>query len=128
MKEKIDELIEKVKNPPSWWWKVLGGLLLVAFVIFIKYQLDKQAQENAALRTQLEKNKLEAEQRALRAKLLTNETDSNIAQAEAQDLLNAAQRALSDLEAKEKATQIEMKRLNAVKAKDWDALNKLAGV
>ena len=42
-KEKILALAEKMKNPPSWWWKVLGGLIFLVMVIWLRYLLVKRS-------------------------------------------------------------------------------------
>lgn len=128
MKTLLDDVIELVKNPPSWLWKVLGGLVLLVVVLVVKYQLDQQAAENARLKTELERQRYDAEQLKLKASLQGNADAAAAAEAEANDKLEAANAALAALAAKEKAAQLEMSRLQAVKAKDWDALNKMAGI
>lgn len=124
----LDTLIEKVKNPPSWWWKVLGGLVVLVVALVIKYQLDKQAAEIAHLRTVAAAEKLAAEQAALQAKLKANDAAGKAAYDSALGALSVATAKLKDVEAKEKEASLSLAKVAALKNKDWDALNKMAGV
>lgn len=127
-KQKLDVLIEKVKNPPSWWWKVLGGLVVIVVALVIKYQIDKQAAEIARLRNEAAAEKLKAEQEALRLKLAANNAAGKEAYDQALNALAAANAKMRDVEAKEKETGLALAKVAALKNKDWDALNKMAGV
>lgn len=127
-REKILALAEKVKNPPSWWWKVLGGLLLLVFVLWIRYLLSKKSDELAKAKTELATLKLKAQQAEVAAKV-----DSNAAKrAEleqvalvAREKFRAEEAALAKVEEEHR---LNVARLKAVGDKDWDALNVLAGV
>lgn len=127
MKEKLEEVLEKVKNPPSWWWKVLGGLILLVVVLVVKYQMDRQAAELATLKTQSAAEKLRAEQALLNAKLEHHDQASRAAYELALGSVAAANARVKDVEAKEKDLGLQMARLAVIKSKDWDALNKMAG-
>ena len=126
--ERILDLAEKVKNPPSWWWKVLGGLIFLVMAIWISYLLSKRSEALAALKTEADKKKLAAEAAAVAAKVEKDVNKRKVAEEAAQAALDAArqsQDALLTLDAEHKK---HVAQLQAVKDKDWDALNKLAGV
>ena len=128
LQERILDLAEKVKNPPSWWWKVLGGLVFVVMAIWISYLLSKRAEALAALKTEADKKRLAAEAAAVAAKVEVDVTKRKAAEEAAQFALAAAdidRAKILALEAEHKTTVMQ---LQAVKDKDWDALNKLAGV
>jgi len=126
--ERILALAEKVKNPPSWWWKVLGGLIFLVMAIWISYLLSKRSEALAALKTEADKKRLAAEKAAVDAKVEVDVNKRKAAEEAAQAALAAAnidQANIAKLEAEHKS---HVAQLQAVKDKDWDALNKLAGV
>jgi MoxR-like ATPase len=127
-KERILALAEKAKNPPSWWWKVLGGLILFVMVIWIGYLLSKRSEALAALKTENAKRKLEAQQAEVAAAVETDEKKRRSAVYAAQASLAKAEKDESELVALEAEHQKQLGLLKAVSDKDWDALNKLAGV
>ena len=127
-KEKILALAEKVKNPPTWWWKVLGGLIFLVMVIWIRYLLSKRADELAEHRTSVANNELAAKQAELTAKVEVDVSKRKVAEMAAAAALTrvAVEKThLSDLEAEHK---LNVAQLQAVADKDWAALNLLAGV
>lgn len=126
--EKILALAEKVKNPPSWWWKVLGGLIFLVMAIWIRYLLSKRADALAAERTEIAKRKLEAERAAVAAAVEKDVQKRRIAEIAAAESLKAAQKKEDELLALDAEHKKQVGLLQAVADKDWDALNKLAGV
>jgi uncharacterized protein YpmS len=126
--EKILALAEKVKNPPTWWWKVLGGLIFLAMVIWIRYLLVKRSDALAALKTQATNNKLKAEQEALAAKVEVDITKRKAAEIAAQVALDNAAHEMENIVKLQADHLTHVAQLQAVADKDWDALNKLAGV
>ena len=128
LKDKILALAEKVKNPPTWWWKVLGGILLFIAALWIGYLLQKNRQALAQLKTDAAKKKLDAEQAMVNAKVEQDVTKSQQAQIAAQVALDNAAKQQADI-LKLEADHARMAvQLRAVSDKDWDTLNKLAGV
>jgi hypothetical protein len=126
--EKIIALAEKVKNPPSWWWKVLGGLIFLVMVIWLRYLLVKRSEELARLKTEATNKKLAAQQAALLAKVETDVNKRAIAEAAARSALKAAREDEDKIIALEANHLTNIAQLQAVADKDWTALNKLAGV
>ena len=126
--ERILALAEKVKNPPTWWWKVLGGVLLVVMAIWIQYLLSKRSDALAELKTEAAKKKLAAEQAAVAAKVEVDVNKRKEAETAAAVFLDRARKDQADIANLEAENQLHMKQLSAVADKDWDALNKLAGV
>lgn len=126
--ERILDLAEKVKNPPSWWWKVLGGLIFLVMAIWISYLLSKRSEALAALKTEADKKKLAAEKAAVDAKVETDVNKRRVAEAAATTALADAKKSQDSLLTLDAAHKREIAQLQAVKDKDWDALNKLAGV
>lgn len=127
-KEKILALAEKVKNPPTWWWKVLGGLILFVMVIWIAYLLSKQREALAQQKTDAAKKKLDAEQAMVAAKVEADVVKSKNAEIAAQVALDNAKKQQQDILKIEADHARLAAQLNAVSNKDWDTLNKLAGV
>jgi len=127
-KEKILALAEKMKNPPSWWWKVLGGLIFLVMVIWLRYLLVKRSDALAQLKTDAANKKLEAEQAALMAKVEVDVSKRAAAELAAGSALARAKSAAANLEKLEAEHRTNVAQLQAVADKDWDALNKLAGV
>jgi len=127
-KEKILALAEKVKNPPSWWWKVLGGLIFLVMVIWIRYLLVKRSDALAELKTQAANKKLAAEQAGLLAKVEVDVTKRKNAELAAQVALDNANHEMAKIVELETEHKTHVASLQAVADKDWDALNKLAGV
>jgi len=126
--ERILDLAEKVKNPPSWWWKVLGGIIFVVMAIWISYLLSKRSEALAALKTESDKKRLAAEKAALAAKVEVDIDKRKVAEAAAQAALTAAKRDQDNITSLEAQHKTVVAQLQAVKDKDWDTLNKLAGV
>lgn len=126
--ERILALAEKVKNPPSWWWKVLGGLILVVMAIWISYLLSKRSEALAALKTEADKKLLVAEQARIAAKVEVDIDKRKVAEAAAQTALEKAKKDQLDIMGLEVEHNTHVAQLEAVKDKDWDTLNKLAGV
>lgn len=126
--ERILELAEKVKNPPSWWWKVLGGLIFLVMAIWISYLLSKRAESLAALKTAADKAKIDARIAETAAAVEKDVTKRKAAEQAAQIALAEATKQQNNIERLEKEHKSTVAQLQAVKDKDWDALNKLAGV
>ena len=126
--ERILDLAEKVKNPPSWWWKVLGGLILVVMAVWIAYLLSKRSEALAALKTEADKKRLAAEAAAVAAKVEKDVVKRKTAEEAAKAAMAAANLDRVNIEKLEAAHKTQVAQLQAVKDKDWDALNKLAGV
>ena len=126
--ERILDLAEKLKNPPSWRWKVLGGLLLFGFVVWIRCLLSKKADELAKARTDLAELRLKSQQAEVAAKIEANDQKRKELEAVSKDAMAkflAEEKALQAVEAEHRSN---VAKLQAVADKDWDALNKLAGV
>lgn len=128
LKDKVLVLAEKVKNPPTWWWKVLGGLIFLVMAIWISYLLSKRAEALAALKTEAAKKKLDAEQAAVAAKVEVDINKRKAAEITAQVALDNAAKQQHDLNVLEADHLRTVAQLQAVSDKDWDTLNKLAGV
>jgi len=126
--ERILALAEKMKNPPSWWWKVLGGLIFLVMVIWIRYLLTKRSEALAELKTQAANKKLAAQQAELAAKVEVDVSKRVVAEAAARTALKAAHEDEDKLVALEAEHASHVAQLQAVADKDWTALNKLAGV
>jgi hypothetical protein len=126
--ERILALAEKVKNPPSWWWKVLGGLIFLVMAIWIRYLLSKRAEALAAEKTEAAKRKYEAEQAAVAAAVEKDVEKRRVAETAAAESLKAAKRKEDELLLLDQEHKKQIGLLQAVADKDWDALNKLAGV
>jgi len=126
--ERILALAEKVKNPPSWWWKVLGGLIFLVMAVWISYLLSKRSEALAALKTEADKKKLAAEAAAVAAKVEKDVAKRKIAEEAAFAAMSAANLNKVNIEKLEVEHKRHVAQLQAVKDKDWDALNKLAGV
>jgi 4-amino-4-deoxy-L-arabinose transferase-like glycosyltransferase len=127
-KERILDLAEKIKNPPSWWWKVLGGLIFLVMAIWIRYLLSKRSEALAALKTEADKKKLAAAAAAVAAKVEKDVVKRKAAEAAAFAAMSAANADRANIEKLESEHKKHVAQLQAVKDKDWDALNKLAGV
>ncbi len=128
MQERILAIAEKVKNPPTWWWKVLGGIIAIALVIWINILLNERRKMFAAQRTELAQKKLAAEQAAIAAKVEADEAKRRAAEIAANAALIEAKKEEEALTKAEAAHELHVKQLDALADKDWDALNKLAGV
>ena len=126
--ERILDLAEKVKNPPSWWWKVLGGLIFLVMAVWISYLLSKRSEALAALKTEADKKRLAAEQAAVAAKVEKDVVKRRVAEEAAAKAMAAANLDKVNIEKLESEHKSHVAQLQAVKDKDWDALNKLAGV
>jgi hypothetical protein len=126
--ERILALAEKVKNPPSWWWKVLGGLIFIVMALWISYLLSKRSEALAALKTEADKKLLEAEQARIAAKVEVDIDKRKVAEAAALTALEKAKTDQHDIKVLEIEHNSHVAQLQAVKDKDWDMLNKLAGV
>lgn len=126
--EQILALAEKVKNPPSWWWKVLGGLIFIVMVIWIRYLLVKRSEALAELKTEADKKRIEADQALVAAKVTVDIDKRKVAEAAAQTALEKAKKDQLDIMGLEVEHNNHVAQLQAVADKDWDALNKLAGV
>jgi len=127
-KEKILELAEKVKNPPNWWWKVLGGLLLFAAAMWIYWLLSHKAKELANARTELAAMKLKAMQAEVAAAVEKDEAKRKVAEAAAKELFAKAHAHEETIVALEADHAKSLMQVKAVQDKDWETLNKLAGV
>lgn len=126
--ERILALAEKVKNPPSWWWKVLGGLIFLVMAIWIRYLLSKRSEALAELKNQAARKKLEAEQAATAAKVEKDIQKRAAAELAAGQALARARAAEEELAKVNEDHLRAVAQLDAVANKDWDTLNKLAGV
>jgi 4-amino-4-deoxy-L-arabinose transferase-like glycosyltransferase len=126
--DRILDLAEKVKNPPSWWWKVLGGLILVVMAVWIAYLLSKRSEALAALKTEADKKRLAAEKAAVDAKVEKDVVKRRVAEEAAAKAMAAANLEQANIEKLDAEHKKQVAQLQAVKDKDWDALNKLAGV
>jgi hypothetical protein len=126
--DRILDLAEKVKNPPSWWWKVLGGLIFLAMAIWIRYLLSKRADALAAEKTEIAKRKYEAEQAAVSAAVEKDAQKRRLAEIAAAESLKAVKLKEDELLKLDQEHKKQVGLLQAVADKDWDALNKLAGV
>lgn len=127
-KEKILELAEKVKNPPNWWWKVLGGLLLFGAAMWIYWLLSHKAKELANARNELAAMKLKAMQAEVAAAVEKDEAKRKAAEDAAKALFEKAHVAEASIVALESDHAKSLLQVKAIQDKDWDALNKLAGV
>ncbi len=126
--KQILALAEKVKHPPNWWWKVLGGVIFVVMAVWISYLLSKRSESIAALKTEADKKKLAAEAAAVASKVEVDVNKRKAAEDAALLALAASKKEqdfITMLEVEHKTT---VAQLQAVKDKDWDTLNKLAGV
>lgn len=126
--KQILTLAEKVKHPPTWWWKVLGGLIFLVMAIWISYLLSKRSEALAALKTEADKKRLAAEKAAVDAKVEVDVNKRKVAEEAARVALDSAEQNLDAITALEAEHKSHIAQLQAVKDKDWDALNKLAGV
>lgn len=126
--ERILALAEKMKNPPSWWWKVLGGLIFIVMAVWISYLLSKRSEALAALKTEADKKQLAAEQARIAAKIEVDIDKRKVAETAALTALEKAKKDQLDIMALEVEHNGHVAQLQAIKDKDWDALNKLAGV
>jgi hypothetical protein len=126
--DRIIDLAEKVKNPPSWWWKVLGGLIFLAMAIWIRYLLSKRADALAAEKTEIAKRKYEAEQAAVSAAVEKDAQKRRLAEIAAAEALKAVKLKEDELLKLDQEHKKQVGLLQAVADKDWDALNKLAGI
>ena len=100
----------------------------MVMAIWISYLLSKRSEALAALKTEADKKRLAAEKAAVDAKVEVDVNKRKAAEEAAQSALAAAnidQANITKLEAEHKS---HVAQLQAVKDKDWDALNKLAGV
>lgn len=128
LQERILALAEKVKNPPSWWWKVLGGIIFFVMAVWISYLLSKRADALAELKTQAAKEKYDATKAETAASVERDISKRRDAELAAKVALANALKKQKDVETLEKEHKTAVAQLQAVKNKDWDALNKLAGV
>jgi 4-amino-4-deoxy-L-arabinose transferase-like glycosyltransferase len=126
--EKILDLAEKVKNPPTWWWKVLGGLIFAVMAIWIAYLLSKRSEALAALKTEADKKKLAADAAVVAAKVEVDVTKRKAAEEAAAAAFEAAKKEQDQILWLKVEHDKHVAQLQAVKDKDWDTLNKLAGV
>lgn len=126
--EKILDLAEKVKNPPNWWWKVLGGLCLTATALWLYWLLSHKAKELTDAHAQLAILTLKAMQAETAASVEKDTDKRRLAEAKAAELfakVAADEAILTQLNA---AHLTSIMQINAIQDKDWDTLNKLAGV
>lgn len=126
--ERILALAEKVKNPPTWWWKVLGGIIFLVMVVWIRYLLSKRSDALAELKTEAARRRLEAEQANVAAKVEVDVNKRKEAEAAAAAALDKARADQEDLVKLDAEHLKHVTQLQAVADKDWDTLNKLAGV
>ena len=127
-KERILALAEKIKNPPSWWWKVLGGVILFVMVIWIGILLSQKAKAMAAAKNEVAKHKLEAEAALTAAKVETDVNKRKVAEIAATETLKKIANDEAALAKQEEDHKQHLAQFNALADKDWDTLNKLAGV
>lgn len=124
----IDDLAEKLKNPPTTFWKWFGGVVAFIVIIAIGLALSKKAKELADAKTALAAERLKAQQQEMAAKMETDavkRAELEKAAADARARVTAEARALDAVEAQQKLAE---KKLSAVSNKDWATLNELAGV
>lgn len=127
-KERILALAEKIKNPPSWWWKVLGGVILFVMVIWIGILLSQKAKALAAVKNEIAKHKLEAEAAITAAKVETDINKRRVAEFAATETLKKIAKDEAALVQQETDHNLHLAQLNSLANKDWTMLNKLAGV
>jgi len=126
--EKILDLAKKVKNPPNWWWKVLGGLCLTATTLWLYWLLSHKAKELTTARAQLAVLTLKAMQAETAATIEKDTDKRKAAETKAAELfakVAADETTLANIEA---AHLTSIMQINAIQDKDWASLNKLAGV
>ena len=126
--ERIAALAEKVKNPPSWWWKALGGLLLFVAAVWIAYLLSQRQKALAAAKNELATHKLEAEPAANAAKVEVDVAKRRTAEIAAEETLRKLTIDEAALVLQQEAYANQKAQLQAVYDNDWETLNKLAGV
>lgn len=127
-KERILALAEKIKNPPSWWWKVLGGIILFVMVVWIGILLSQKAKALAAAKNETAKHKLEAEAALTASKVETDVNKRRVAEFAATETLKKIANDEAALAKQEADHNTHLAQLNALADKDWASLNKLAGV
>lgn len=128
MSPKIDEIAEKLKNPPTWLWKLLGGVILIVVVWVFWYSLKKKSDEIARARTELEAEKFKAEQLVLRAKLTQDDMARREAEANAKIALDRVEAKEGEIKKAEEEHAFNEAKVKALADKDWVALNALAGI
>jgi sulfur carrier protein ThiS len=124
----IADLATKAQTPPTWLWQVFGAVLLMLGVWWLKYQLSKTSAELAEAKTALALNNLKAQQALVAASVEADTVKRKEAEAaanEARAKVAAEEKALAAVAAEH---ALNVKKIAAVADKDWDALNKLAGV
>jgi len=127
-KEKITALAAKIQSPPSWLWKVLGGLLAAVSILWVRYLLNRNAEKLAAAKAALAATKLLAQQQAVTAKVDAFEKNRKDAEAASKASFDKALTDEAELTRLEAEHRTNVAQLKAVTNKDWAALNVLAGV
>lgn len=126
--EKILDLAEKLKNPPSWWWKVLGGVLVFLAVVWIYWTLTSKERQLAEARNALAKQKLEAMKAEVASRVESDTTKRKEAEAKAAELLKKVVAEEAAITAAEERHAKSVGQLKALESRDWETLNKLAGI
>lgn len=126
--EKILALAEKLKNPPSWWWKVLGGVLVFLAVVWIYWTLTHKERQLAEARNALAKQKLEAMKAEVAARVESDTVKRKEAEAKAAELLKKVVAEEAAITAAEERHAKSVAQLSALESRDWETLNKLAGI
>lgn len=126
--QKLQDAAKLAQEDKSWIWELIAGVLLALSLWSIQRQLDKTKAELAEARTALEHAEVDAHQSLVHARFQEMQYQAQgleeRAKAEMAAVLEQG-RLIKEAEAQHAA---RVKTLQAVKAGDWDALNKLAGV
>ena len=128
LKAKIEALGAKIQKPPNWFWAVLGGLIFIVMLAYIRWLLAQKTMELAMAKTALATAKHQADEAVLAAKVEKEDTKRLAAEAAAKLALAKVADDERSLAAAETAHNLNLERLKAVQDKDWVKLNQLAGV
>jgi membrane-anchored protein YejM (alkaline phosphatase superfamily) len=127
-KEKILELVETVQHPPSWWWKVIGGVVVSASILWVRWLLSHRADEITKAREELAAMKLKAMQDDVKASTEIDTAKRNAAMMKVVQLHADATKMENEIVVLEADHAKSMAEVQAIQDKDWVTLNKLAGV
>lgn len=121
-------LATKLQNPPSNFWKWFGGAVALLVIGAVSLALMWRSRQLATMKTALAAAQLEVQQKEDAAKLEANEAKRKELETVAASARKLVEEQAAVVATAQAAHSLEAKKIAAVAARDWDALNALAGV
>lgn len=124
---KLAKSVDTAKTDGKGWiWQLIAGFLITIGAWWLRYQLSQKEKELAALKTELENQKLDARNAAIQAKVEANVAEAKKLEESAKASIAAADAAEATLEMERAAHAERVKRLEQIK--NFEDLNRLAGI